>query len=1179
MKCNDRYNNRIWVVAALVILLVFSLVGLHGESAPVIALEQEARCGVAEHIHTEQCPEICMQMVHVHGKNCYLVLLGENDINTLLTHVDRQQGNNLEQLIGVTLDRGLPPQQEQTTAPVPIEPQLAQLNISELNQALSQEPQTAPVVLNENLYLASALQSGPTDIALPTAVDTQITVSAPSTDGGISLLSVGDSPQDGDNDANYYVYLDGNWVCIGTLSFESYRSGWYYGARTSTSSMVSFLNQQMGTSLTRNDFSLRYATSERASTWSWAEIGSTYTTFGTYGQQRTARQAKDVRVVDGSGDPIPFYTVTVVHIDGTSESQYVVGGDSITLPEGYNWSDGSSEYAGGQTVEINSTKTFTALEADGRTRIVYNVNFPTVSGVTVAVKPTLYGMAESVFTDVVSDGESTVIRNVSRHEVEGKVNNNSTNLSRIVRFSGWQIAGTQTVLSANSTLNWDELQSYADGGRLVLNGYWEYEAVQTASFFVRYDSVAVDTDGNMTGQDSNLYTPELFATFVGGEDARNLDYNALNGKYYIADTSADNSFGADQSIRALYGEQPGIWLQSFPEDEYIFTLLRDYAEYLQVDGEPVNVNDLNANTYTIRWYVFKCQSDAWHIDGRLVKKEGLMHVAKTFAGNRQSIQQAKEGFYIEAYNADGDNHYILTLEEIENPADHPAYSPNAKFEAAISHDAVTDRYLWQLEDIVYGERWTVTEYPHPVDAVFSTHAAYSVIDVQNIQNKAGVGHTVEISGVTYATDAGTPEVLRVEFTNIYHTSDSIIIKKEDARTGSALGGATFRLLQNDAPLCFSYDSDTNRYLYDPGGSVTELSGSVTGYYEIVVTGFSYDNGNVTVQELEPPPGYTPVENIILGYITDPNTGQLTDTVSILSESPMARYDDGLLIVQNTTESTSVTVTKQWLCPESDWADVTVQLLTNGSLVSYLVPGVEPEMVLTAQNGYTATWTDLPIYANGSQIVWSVRETKIGPESCKSDHSFANWIVSYSDPVYTKDETGLVTNTAFTIENDTRRTLLRLTKTNIGGGLRLADAVFTLQHLISDGAGGYIPDPNFVSRTMTTGFEGTLTFDNLLYGYYRLTELSAPAGYVLLADPIYLTITESGDVLVEEHAYAQAGTADYSIIVRNRQPLSLPETGGPGRQHGFLVSGIGFMLATFGIYGIPKFKRRRERSEK
>lgn len=357
----------------------------------------------------------------------------------------------------------------------------------------------------------------------------------------------------------------------------------------------------------------------------------------------------------------------------------------------------------------------------------------------------------------------------------------------------------------------------------------------------------------------------------------------------------------------------------------------------------------------------------------------------------------------------------------------------------------------------------------------------------------------------------------------------------------------------------------NQYIYDPSGSITELSGSSSGYYEIMTTGFSYDDGDVTVKEMQAPVGYTPIEKIVMGKRTD-------GTIGILSDSPLASYHNGLLIVENTTESTSVTAVKEWLCPEAEWTDdVTVQLLANGNLASALIPGVETTAVLTASGGWTYTWTNLPTHANGAEIKWSVRETEIGSEPCRQDFTFANWLVFYSDPVVTTDANGMVTNVKITIQNETRRTLLRLVKTDLSGTYRLSGATFTLQHLRAEN-GAYVDDPNFVTRTVTTGADGTLTFDNLLYGRYRLTEIEAPVGYELLKEPVYLTIGENGAVSVDGHDFAQPDSTAYSIRVFNREPMPLPSTGGSGTAWYYTVGGMLMLLAACG-YILPGIKRK------
>lgn len=1179
MKRSGTYN-RIWLPAAILITLLLGLFSFKGLPVQAIALEQQARCGIEEHSHSDSCWNgsslVCTTPVHSHTENCYLVLLKDNNINDLLVQVEAQPDNSLESLITQTVDNALlynnnltSPMAQEQTEPVDV------AAINETTQTYDVQPR---VTLNENLYKSTGSQDGELPqtsaaLSVPTTITTETEdplspITSPSSfsltaedpllqagnAGTVAPLSLNDPVQTGSGKANYYVYLDGKWTTVGTMDFSTARSGYYYKAQETTSDIVTIYNQSLGTSMTANEMHFLYATSANAASYSWtaATQSGNYTVFGSsYSRQNTARAAKYVRLVEDNGDPMAFYTVTLIDLDGDSTVQYVHAGDSITLPEDSIWLDGNTEYAGGSELEIWSTLTLTAQYADDNLRISYNVSFPTVSGVTVSTKPVLLGTGETRLTDTVVPENSVRVRNVSQQEVMGSVDNNTVGLSRVIHFAGWQVEDTDVILSPNSTLTWAELQAYADGGRSIsLTGVWESRALQTASFYVRYDSVAVDTEGNMTSQGSNLYTPELFAAYVGGEDAAERSVNELNNLYYIADTSSDNSYAADQAIRNLYGQQSGIWLQSFPADEDIFRQLRSYADQLKVDGEPVDVNDLNASAYTIRWYVFKCQSDAWHIDGRLVKKKGLLDVTKTFAGNEEAIAAAMEDFAIEAVNQSGSRQLWLCLTEPEElPEDTVTLVP-------LTQEG--DTYHWTIEDVEYGELWDLRERGAealPDDIV--QHSDWRITDVYNTQNGAGSGTEVQVSGMTYDADIEI-QALQVAFTNIYHTTDSIIIKKEDWSTGQPLGGAVFRLLQNEEPLRFTYEEDTDRYLYDPDGALTELTGN--GYYELVVEGFSYDDGDVVVQELEAPEGYTPVEAITLGYNED-------GEIAILSSTEMAQYDNGLLVVRNNTDSTSVTVTKQWYCPEEEWQPVTIQLLSNQLPVTALIPGVEPALVLDEENGWTATWEDLPRYANGQEIVWSVRETRVGQEPCLSDFTFVNWLVDYSPPSYTYDEEGRLVRTSFTVYNDTKRTLLRVIKINLGGSLRLADAEFLLEHLLPDGT----EDPEFITRTLTTGADGTATFDNLKYGDYRLTEIRQPEGYYEMTLPIYLTIEQDGTVYVQEHPMALAGTTAYTIFVKNQPESPLPHTGGTGTGW-YTALGIWLMLSALALL-LSQYRRK------
>ena len=1050
-----------------------------------VALEQEIRCGIEEHTHNDSCYNgdflICDKPAHTHDGNCYIVLLKENDINNILTLLGNSESHSLENVItdtmssALTFNANLNSADSGSSEVVP----LSQDRVAEFNNTISNEDELPDIVLNENINTVGTLGVGDTEEKPQTNATTTFNIQA--------------DPNTSNYHANFYLYLDGNWTCIGSLEFTTQRNGTRYNSVLPTADILDLVNGALGTDYAYNSFDIAVASSLNGS-YSKTNIGmaSVTTTIGYRQQNTTARATKYVRLIPEGGSAtstaFAFYTVEYIYPDGTTVTNYVRSGTTVKLPSGnYEWSDGNNTYSSEQAVTINKKTTFEArlLGPPTYININYDVAFPTVSGVTVSTKPTIAGLATTTVKDEYTENSEVTIRNVSQHSVQGTVNGNSTGLTRVIQFRGWKVGNTDTIIQPNTKLVWEELIKYSNNTTsLNLTAVWEYDAKQTATFFIRFDSVAVDTEGNITGQDSNKYTKQIFAAYVGGVDT-SLNPNNLQSKYGIADTTSDNSYGADQEIRALYGERTdGVWLSAFPSDAFVFEQLVQYANtgYLSVDGVPVKAEDLNSREYAIRWYVFKSQDDAWHIDGKLVKKVGLIHVYKTFAGNKELIAEAKSDFYIDATDVSTGVNTVLNLNNYT------------------SYDAANDKYMWEITDVDYGEYWEITEHPHQFNdssVAFSVFSEYTVMDAHGDQSINGTGTSLTVKGMTYALDEGVDEVLRAEFTNIYNRSDSIIIKKQDSLTGVSIGGAVFRLYQNGSPLKFTYNSSTDRYEYAPEtGTITNLEGNANGYYEICIEDFSYDIGPITIREITAPTGYTPIGDIEIGYTDDEGT------VGILSgNSELIRYMSGVLIVGNSTDSSSVTVKKNWECNESEWQDVTVQLLANGKLVTTVIAGVQPQAVLNTDNNWTYTWENLPVYVNGTKIAWSVKETAIGSEMAKADGSFVNWLVSYGLPIISTDENG-DENTLLTVINTTKRVMLRLTKTNLWKTEQLTGATFLLEAV--DANGNVLP--NEVAKTATTGDAGTLIFDNLKCGVrYRLTETQAPNGYLEMSEYIYFTV--------------------------------------------------------------------------
>ncbi len=841
-------------------------------------------------------------------------------------------------------------------------------------------------------------------------------------------------------------------------------------------------------------------------------------------------------------------------------------GTTITLPAlsaGSIWTDeDGTNYNAGDSFILNESMAF--VESSSLS-LSYDVNFPmngySYGSLTVtkpSVSPTVEGMVGSTGSVTILPGGDTIMRTVSQTMVNLETSH-SKDFDYPVLFRGW-MSETDELISPYSRLSWQELQSYDENGdgTVTMTGVWEHGLKTTANFFILYNSAVDQTSGNAAD-----YTDVIFTTFAGnGDPAQSPLFTANN------DTKALEN---DAKIRAMYGERAdGMWFQTFPTDEEIFAALNTYAKNgtLTVGGETVRAEDLNSNEYAIRWYHAAYESsDGWHIDGKLTRKVGMIHVTKTFSGNETLIDAAKEDFYITANNADSSKYYVLTLKNLTTAQqqDHPAYKTGAQFLTPIDDgDDNPNTYLWEVTGVRYNEAWHIEETP-PTVVDAADYSEWAIVDSSiDSQTGNGTGTNVQVDGVTHASDLADPEWLRAEFNNIYYRGNSLMIKKEDAATGEALAGAQFQLYQNDKLMAFTYNSATGLYDYDSSGtnpsSITTLTGN--GYINISTTGFSYDVGPITVVEIKAPTNYNPVGSIEVGY-----TDSVNKVIGILNDTgSFASYHDGLLVVENSTNTLNVTARKSWECEESEWRDITVQLFANGSanLAATLTGQASTVVPLTAANDYSHTWTDLPIYAYGAKVEWSIKETKIGDESCKADYTFANWAVSYDAPTYDSDG-----NVTLVVHNTPSRPLLFLTKTNADGSYQLSGATFTLVQVNASGntVSGFVP------RTGTTNENGVLIFDNLLYGArYRIVEESPPPGYQPMTTPIYLTIAEGGVVTVESHTHARADAVAYNIVVTNDAYPPLPATGGPGTQI-YTQTGALLMAAALLLLVYEKQRRR------
>ena len=202
--------------------------------------------------------------------------------------------------------------------------------------------------------------------------------------------------------------------------------------------------------------------------------------------------------------------------------------------------------------------------------------------------------------------------------------------------------------------------------------------------------------------------------------------------------------------------------------------------------------------------------------------------------------------------------------------------------------------------------------------------------------------------------------------------------------------------------------------------------------------------------------------------------------------PSAEWDaiakvpsDDVLVVKNyAAEHISVTVEKIW--NTTNPADsVVIVLQANGQNAAVLFPGMtNVQTTLSAANVWRYTWTDLPRYANGEMVTWSVKEIIIGGKPTLSDGvTFANWTVTYSPGMGTDtDGDGDIDNWKFIVTNAQKRLQMILTKVGTDGKL-LPGSVFTLEQVeLVNGVWQVVSGSTM--NTQITDTNGLLTFDNL-----------------------------------------------------------------------------------------------------
>ncbi|MCC8161471.1 MAG: hypothetical protein LIO53_09260, partial [Oscillospiraceae bacterium] len=845
------------------------------------------------------------------------------------------------------------------------------------------------------------------------------------------------------------------------------------------------------------------------------------------------------------------YTVTYYDVYGDLlETVYVKKGSSITLrATDYVWEDTSGNtYSSGETYTPTADISFT--EHDETLTITYTLNYPSKlqAPSTGSDQNTYDGYTASEDMPYIVENSGTTYTYTAHQSKTVTIASSSSRIVSVTQllythrtfaayFVGWQVTvdNTTYTIEPGEEIDWDTLSSYASNGTVTFTGLWDYSRQETVNFFVKLDTSA--SGGSMSD-----YTNVIYTTYV---------FNGTNTSYALNDendTNGDNYYTIDSQIRervlgVVDEDDTNPYMYDFPTDEYIFEQLQTMVAAgttLTVDGITVLLSELTTDYYEVRWYLFQYPStDCWHIDGQLVRKTGDINVYKTFEGNAAAVAEAAAQFS------------IVAVSRVDNDT--------LTFTASNAVDVSGNTYHWVIEDATYQEEWVISE--NDVDVGdYNRYTTYRVVDSTGNESATGESDSVTVYGMVYQKDIGEDEALNVYFTNIYTASDTIIVRKVDSVTGNLMSGSGFAVSRekDGVTSTVTFDVDTDgTYIENENGEGEEDTLTLNDGYVTVKVDRNY---SLYFDEVLQPAGYEELtEDIVLGYNSNNN-------LAIIGGADYATYNGGVLTVYNTPTTADITVTKTW-GSDATPADITLWLMSDNRMAAALLPNWtgSSEVTLTASAGvWTYTWDDVPLYADGAALNWSVLETKIGSESISSG-SFDSYIVTYTGPTTVTDSSG--THISIGITNDTKSVRLRVTKIDGDTGEYLSGAVFRLQ-LVDD---NLEIDSSFDALTLTSGTDGTLTFTGIPYGTYLLTETTAPDGYSLISDAIYVTINTDDTVSVSgsygSYAYVDSANA-YSIVVENYEAVLLPATGG----HRTLYSISGAMMMFAALVYITLKKR-------
>lgn len=245
----------------------------------------------------------------------------------------------------------------------------------------------------------------------------------------------------------------------------------------------------------------------------------------------------------------------------------------------------------------------------------------------------------------------------------------------------------------------------------------------------------------------------------------------------------------------------------------------------------------------------------------------------------------------------------------------------------------------------------------------------------------------------------------------------------------------------------------------------------------------------------------------------------------------------------------------------------------------------PNQVVDINSGWKYTFTGLLKYVNYTatpQQEYTYRVVELGTLKSKDELGSTSTIPDPQNPDHIKQITGYypeyTKDGSYNITNKKTGTLKIIKKTGKNGFLQ--GAKFTLY--TDSNTTQVAKDHSGNDLTGTTGEKGELVFDNIIAGTeehpitYYLKEVKTKAGYVLLKEPIKITLPykyNAGDIVNGNKVTESGVTWNLTYTIINDKAFDLPASGNKGIFK-FIVIGITAVLV--GGYLLTARKKSRKK---